>query len=380
MPWKSDGNGPWGGSGGSSGGGGGGGGQGPFGGGGGGRPGGGGGQPPDIEELLRRSQDKFKSFMPSGGGGFRGLILVALAAAVLWLGSGTYRIQPGEVGVELLFGKYVKQTSPGLNYWAPSPIGDVIKLPVTQIHTVNVGFVGSTSTGSSVGTRDVPQESLMLTGDQNIVDIDFVIQWRIKDAAEFLFNIRDPQATIKIAAESAMREVVGQRQLEPVLTTERQQIQEETRRLLQSILDDYETGVAVERVQLQNADPPREVIDAFNDVQRAKQDQERSVNEATAYKNDIVPRARGQAEKMIQAASAYKEQVTKEAEGEAQRFLSVYETYKSAEDVTRLRLYLERMQSILSGANKVVIDQDAAGGSGVVPYLPLNELKKGSGQ
>ncbi len=377
MSWKSDGNGPWGNSGGSggNGGGGGGNGNGPFGGG-----GGGGGQPPDIEELLKRSQDKFKSLMPAGGGGFRGFVLVALAAIVLWAASGMYRVQPGEVGVELLFGKYVKQTNPGLNFWAPSPIGDVIKVPVTQIHTVNVGFTGTSSTGSNVGTRDVPQESLMLTSDQNIIDIDFVVQWRIKDAKEFLFKIRDPETTIKAAAESAMREVVGKRNLEPILTTERNQTQEETKRLMQSILDSYEAGVYIEEVQLQNADPPREVIDAFNDVQRAKQDQERSVNEAAAYQNDIVPRARGQAEKMIQAASAYKEQVTKEAEGEAQRFLSVYETYKSSEDVTRLRLYLERMQSILQGSSKIVIDQDGTGGSGVVPYLPLNELMKGSNQ
>jgi len=364
MAWKSDGNGPWGGGSGGSGG------QGPF---------GGGGQPPDVEEMLRRSQEKFKSFMPAGGGGIKGFILVILAAAVLWLGSGMYRIQPGEVGVVMLFGKFVKSTAPGLNYWIPGPIGDVIKLPVTQINTINIGFVGSSSSGSSVGTRDVPQESLMLTGDQNIVDIDFVVQWKIKDAAEFLFNIRDPETTIKVAAESSMREVVGQKNLEPVLTTDRQQIQEETKRLLQDILDSYGAGVSVEQVQLQNADPPREVIDAFNDVQRAKQDQERAVNEAIAYQNDIVPRARGESEKMIQAASAYKERVTKEAEGEAARFISVYDTYKNAKEVTRLRLYLERMQDILQGANKVIIEQ-SSGGSGVVPYLPLNELMKGSNQ
>ncbi len=368
MPWKSDGDGPWGGGGG----------QGPWGGN---RPGGGGGggqQPPDIDELLRKGQDKFKGLIPRSGGGGKGLILVAIAALLLWLGSGFYRVQPEEQAVELLFGKFVKITSPGLNYWAPSPLGEVIKRPVTQINTVQIGFRGSIDeSGRANVARDVPQESLMLTGDQNIIDMDFVVQWRIKDIANYLFNIRDPQNTIKAAAESAMREVIGQRNLETVLTIGRAQVQDETKALVQSILDEYGAGVAVEEVQLQNIDPPREVIDAFNDVQRAKQDQERSINEATAYKNDIVPRAKGEAQKMIQEATAYKERVIKEAEGEAQRFLSVYDTYRNAEDVTRLRLYLERMQTILQGSNKMIIDQQD-GGSGVVPYLPLNELQKNS--
>jgi modulator of FtsH protease HflK len=370
MPWKSDGDGPFGGGGG----------QGPWGGkrpGGGGSGGGGGGgqQPPDIDELLRRGQDKFKGLIPASGGGGRGLIIVAVLAALVWLGTGFYRVQPGEQGVELLFGKFVKLTSPGLNYWAPTPLGQAIKLPVTQINTVQIGFRGNVeSNGRANVARDVPLESLMLTGDQNIIDMDFVVQWRIKDAAEFLFNIRDPENTIKAAAESAMREVIGQSKLEAVLTTQRGQVQEETKILVQGILDDYRAGVAVEEVQLQNIDPPKEVIDAFNDVQRAKQDQERSINEATAYHNNIVPRAKGEAQKMVQDATAYKEKVIKEADGEAQRFLSVYATYKDAKDVTRLRLYLERMQDVLSGSNKMIIDQE--GGSGVVPYLPLNELQK----
>ncbi len=367
MPWKNQGGGPW--DGGGNG-------KGPWGGGG---PGGGGGpQPPDIEEMLRRSQDRFKSFLPSGGGGGRGLILVVLAAALIWLGSGVYRIQPGEQGVELLFGKFTKLTSPGLNYWPPSPIGEVIKVNAEKTNTEEIGFRGS-SEGSSIGGRDMPLESLMLTGDQNIIDIDFVVQWRIKNAADYLFNIRDPENTIKAAAESAMREVVGRTPLESALTRERQRVQDDTQLLLQEILDDYGAGVVIVSLQLQNADPPKEVIDAFNDVQRAKQDQERSINEATAYNNNIVPRARGEAQKMIQGAEAYKEQVIKDAEGEAQRFLSVYESYKGAKDVTRLRLYLERMQSVLQGANKIILDQKS-GEQGVVPYLPLNELMKGTAQ
>jgi len=368
MARNSQGGGPWGGGGD-------GGGQGPWGNGG----GGGGQPPPDIEEMLRRSQDRFKSFMPSGGGGGRGLILVVLAAVLLWLGSGFYRIQPGEQGVELLFGEYAKLTSPGLNYWPPSPIGDVIKVNAERTNTINIGFRGATQ-GSNVGGRDMPLESLMLTGDQNIIDIDFVVQWRIKNAADFLFNIRDPENTIKAAAESAMREVIGRTPLESALTRERQRVQDDTQLLLQEILDEYGTGVVVVSLQLQSADPPNEVIDAFNDVQRAKQDQERSINEATAYNNNIVPRARGEAQKMIQEAEAYKEAIIKEAEGEAQRFLSVYESYKGAKEVTRLRLYLERMQSVLEGADKIILDQEGDG-QGVVPYLPLNELmKKGVAQ
>ncbi|NQV44117.1 MAG: FtsH protease activity modulator HflK [Rhodospirillales bacterium] len=362
MSWKQQGGGPWGGGGD---------GQGPWG-------GGGGQQPPDIEEMLRRSQDRFKSFLPNGGGGSRGLILVILAAFLIWLGSGFYRIQPGEQGVELLFGEFAKLTSPGLNYWPPSPLGEVIKVNAERTNTINIGFRGSVQ-DSSVSGRDMPLESLMLTGDQNIIDIDFVVQWRIKNAADYLFNIRDPENTIKAAAESAIREVIGRTPLESALTRERQRVQDDTQLLLQEILDDYGAGVVVVSLQLQSADPPKEVIDAFNDVQRAKQDQERSINEATAYSNNIVPRAKGEAQKMIQEAEAYKEQVIKDAQGEAQRFLSVYESYKGAKEVTRLRLYLERMQGILQGSTKIILDQQG-GEQGVVPYLPLNELMEGTAQ
>ena len=351
-----------------------GGGQGPWGGGGG--DGGGGPTPPDIEEMLRRSQDSFKRFIPGGAGSARGIILIVLAVAALWAGSGFYRVQPGEQGVELLFGKFVKHTTPGLNYWFPGPIGEVLKPNVERTNTISVGFreVSQARRGRGTG-RDVPQESLMLTGDQNIIDIDFVVQWRIKNAADFLFNIRDPEGTIKIAAESAMREVIGQTGLEDATTGKRQQVQQKSLALLQKILDDYGAGVSIAEIQLQKADPPSEVIDAFHDVQRARQDQERSINEATAYKNDIVPKAKGMAQTMIQAASAYKEKVTKEADGEAKRFLSVYETYKIAKDVTTRRLFLERMQQVLKSAEKVIID-NGQGGTGVVPYLPLPELQK----
>jgi len=337
-------------------------------------------QPPDIEEILRRGQDRFKRFIPGGAGSARGIIIILVLLAIGWLATGLYRVQPGEQGVELIFGKYVKFTNPGLHYWPPSPIGEVLKPNVERTNTIKVGFRGGSDVGREGAIRDVPQESLMLTGDQNIIDVDFVVQWRIKNAANFLFNIRDPIGTIKIAAESAMREVVGQTPLEEVLSRERQKAQERAQVLLQQILDDYTAGVFIADVKLQRTDPPADVIDAFNDVQRAKQDQERKVNEAQAFRNDILPRARGDAERMIQEATAYKERVIKEAEGDAARFLSVYEAYKGNRDVTSRRLFLERMQEVLGNSEKVIIDQGAGGGSGVIPYLPLPELKKRSGE
>lgn len=368
MAWNKQG-GPWGGGGG---------GQGPWGGGGGGGGRGPGGnmQPPDLEEMLTRLQERVRGFLPGGGGSGKIIALIAVVIVGLWMASGFYRVQPDEQGVELLFGKFVKQTQPGLNYWLPSPIGTVYTPNVTRVNTIQIGYRGDSSGRSS---RDVPTEGLMLTGDQNVVDIEYDVQWQIKDASQFLFNIRDPETTIKIAAESALREVVGQAPLETVLTGGRQQVEADTHQLLQQILDTYGAGVLITQTKLQGSDPPQEVIDAFNDVQRARQDQERLVNEANAYKNDIVPRAKGEAEKRIAAAKAYKEQVTKEAEGEAARFISVYETYAAAKDVTTQRLFLERMQDVLSKANKIIIDSKTENGSGVVPYLPLNELQKKGG-
>ncbi len=367
MAWKNQG-GPWGGGGG---------GQGPWGGGGGGggRGPGGGMQPPDVEEILRRGQERLKRFLPGGSGGAKGIVLVVIAGLALWLGSGFYRVQPGQVGVELLFGKFVKRTNPGLNYWLPSPVGEVIVPDVEKVNTIEIGFRGQAA-GLRGGGRDVLTESLMLTGDQNVIDIDFVVQWRIKEAENYLFNLRDPQGTIKVAAESAMREVIGQTSLEDALTVKRQEVQTRARTLLQQILDEYGAGVFIAEVQMQKVDPPQEVIDAFNDVQRAKQDQERSVNEATAYKNDIIPRAKGEAEKRLAEANAYRERLIKEADGEAKRFISVYETYLANKDVTTRRMFLERMQEVLKNSEKIIIDKGAGGQQGVIPYLPLNELKK----
>jgi membrane protease subunit HflK len=367
MFWHIQQGGPWGGSGG--------GGQGPRGGGGGQS----GQQPPDIEEMLKRGQDKFKKLLPSGMGGPKRIVLLVLAAIVIWLGSGFYRVQPSEQGVELLFGKFVQMTTPGLNYWFPSPIGQVFTPDVTNTNITSVGFreVGSGGVRST-SVRDVPEESLMLTGDQNIIDIDYQVQWRIKNAADFLFNIRNPQETVKLASESAIREIVGQNTLEDALAKQRQQVETKTHDVLQKILDSYGAGVFIDSVKMQKVEPPKQVIDAFNDVQRAKQDRERQQNEAQAYANDIIPKAKGEAASMIQEATAYKEKMIREAEGEAKRFLSVFEAYKGGKQVTRTRLYLERMQQVLQDSEKVIIDK-GQGGPGVIPYLPLPEIKKRSG-
>lgn len=375
MPWKQQG----GGGGGPWGGGGSGGGQGPWGGkssGGGGGGGGSAGGPPDLEELIRKGQDRFKNLMPGGVGGVKGIFLAVLVIVFVWLLSGLYRVQPGENGIELLFGKYVNTTQAGLNFWAPWPVGSIMRPNVEQTNQINVGF-RSLGPGRSDAPRDVPEESLMLTGDQNIIDIDFVVQWRIKDAKDFLFNIRDPRSTVKLAAESSIREIVGQTPLEEVLATKRTEVETRTRDVLQRIMDDYKAGVFIAEVKMQKVDPPQKVIDAFNDVQRARQDKERQQNEAEAYRNDIVPKAKGEASRQLEQAAAYRERLIKEADGEAKRFVSVYEAYLTGKDVTVRRLYLERMQDVLKKSEKVIIE-NGQGGTGVVPYLPLPEIKKRS--
>ncbi|HCK18778.1 MAG TPA: FtsH protease activity modulator HflK, partial [Thalassospira sp.] len=307
MPWNNQGGGgPWGGGGNNGGG------QNPWGQ----RPSGGGGggsTPPDFDEMIRKGQERLKRLFP-GGGGYKGFVLIGIAVIGLWLLTGFYRVQPGEQGVTLLFGKWVGTTGPGLNYFLPAPIGEVIKPNVERTNQIEVGYRGA-GTVTSNGSRDVPEESLMLTGDQNIIDIDFVVQWRISDAGSYLFNVRDPENTIKLASESAIREVIGKTDLEEALTVGRVRVEEQTRTLLQEIMDGYESGIFIAEVKMQKVDPPRDVIDAFNDVQRARQDRDRSQNEALAYRNDIIPRAKGEAERQVLQARAYKDRVTKEAEG-----------------------------------------------------------------
>ncbi|MFP5513247.1 MAG: FtsH protease activity modulator HflK [Alphaproteobacteria bacterium] len=337
---------------------------------GGGNGGGGGGpQPPDLEDLLRRSQDRLRRAMPGGFGSGRGVALVVGVLALIWLASGIYRVEADEQGVVLRFGEWTRTEQPGLRYRLPSPIETVLLPKVTRVNRIEVGY--RSSVGGGRNDRDVPDESLMLTGDENIVDIDFTVFWVIKDAGNFLFKIRDPESTVKKAAESAMREVIGRTDLQPALTEARQQIETSTRQLLQAMLDEYQSGIEITQVQLQKADPPQPVIDAFNDVQRARADRERARNEAEAYRNDIIPRARGEAERLVQEASAYREQVVSLAQGDADRFRKVYEAYALNKDVTARRMYLETMEEIFRGRNKIIVDGSA---QNVVPYLPLNQL------
>jgi membrane protease subunit HflK len=364
MPWSNQGGG-WQGGGG----------QGPWGG-----RSGGGQQPPDLEELLRRSQEKVKRLFPGGaGGGFggnrRGLVLIPLIVLAIWLASGFYRVQPDEQGVVLRFGEWIKTTQPGLNWHLPSPIETVFTPKVTRVNRVEVGFMGPSEAARSGATRDVPTESLMLTGDENIVDINFVLLWQIKDAGQFLFNVRDPEPTVKAVAESSMREIIGKTPIVEATTEGRGAIELAAREQIQKILDDYGTGILVTQVQLQKVDPPSEVIDAFRDVQRAQADRERAQNEAETFANDILPRARGDAERLLQEAQAYRQEVVARADGDAQRFVSVYNEYVKAQDVTIRRIYLETMENVLRNMNKVVIDSSATG-AGVVPYLPLPELER----
>jgi len=378
MPWENKGGGgPWGGGGGSGGSGGSG---GPGGGGSWGRGGGSGGQrPPDIEDLIKKGQDRVRSLIPGGGGlGKSAYLLIALVVVIGWLLTGTYRVQTNEQGVVLRFGQWTDTTAPGLNWHLPWPIESVETPSVTSVRQIDVGFVAAGNERSRAARRDVEEESLMLTGDQNIIDIDFSVQWKIADAGQYLFNIREPEATVKIAAESAMREIIGRTDIQPALTEARGTVEAETRSLLQATLNEYEAGIEITELVLQDVQPPKAVIDAFNDVLRAQQDRDRLRNEADKYRNDILPRARGAALRVVQEAEAYKEQLLNEAEGEAERFLSVYRAYQQNPDVTRRRMYLETMQGVLSNTDKVIMDS-GPGGTGAIPYLPLNELRGRSG-
>ena len=340
---------------------------------------GGGPRPPDFEDFIKKGQDRFRSILPGGGGGLgkTAYVLIGLAVVVVWLLTGVYRVQTNEQGVVLRFGKWVETTQPGLNWHLPWPIESVLTPSVTSVQQIDIGFVAAGTDRARTARRDVEEESLMLTGDQNIIDIDFTVQWKIADAGQYLFNIRDQEQTVKIAAESAMREIIGRTDIQPALTEARGTVESEARTLLQDTLNEYEAGIEITELALQDVQPPGAVIDAFNDVLRAQQDRDRARNEADRYRNDILPRARGDALRVVQEAEAYKEQLENQAEGEAQRFLSVYNAYLQNPDVTRRRMYLETMQDVLSDTDKVILDGNQQGGA--IPYLPLNELRRQSG-
>jgi modulator of FtsH protease HflK len=334
------------------------------------------GQTPDLEEILRRGQDRIRQAIPGGrmGGPFAALLAVVLIALIGFFGF-TVRVNPEELGVVLRFGKFVRLLPPGINFRWPYPIEEVELPKVTRVNRIELGMRGSAENReTAAAVRDVPEESLMLTGDENIVDVDFVVFWRISDAPKYLFNIQDPEMTVKDVAESAMREIVGQSDIEPLLTEARAKTEADVQALMQKTLDNYGAGVQVTQVQLQKVDPPAQVIDAFRDVQAARADQERLQNEAQAYANRIIPEAKGEAERILQAAQGYRDKVTAESRGEADRFLKIYDQYKLAPDVTRKRMYLETMERVLADTDKVIVDEKA--GSGVVPYLPLSEFTK----
>jgi len=331
---------------------------------------------PDLEELLKRSQDRLKQVMPGGAGlpgSFVFLIAVVVAAIVAFYAF-TFRVDADELGVVMRFGNPIRSEPPGLHFRLPYPIEEVRRPKVTRQNIIEVGMRTRTGARGFGGVTDVPEESLMLTGDENIVDVDFVVYWRIRDAQKYLFNIQNPEVTVKEVAESAMREVVGQSNIQPILTEARQKTEQAVQKLMQEVLDAYGAGVSIDQVQLQKVDPPSQVIDAFRDVQAARADQERLQNEAYAYRNRIVPEARGEAERILQSARAYKEQTVAEANGQTARFLKVYEEYKKAPEVTRKRMYLETMERVLGGTDKIILDSKA--GQGVVPFLPLDQLQR----
>jgi membrane protease subunit HflK len=360
MPWsnQSGGGGPWGGGGNGGGPWG----QGPRGTGGGGPQ----GTPPDLEAILRRGQDRLKSAFPGGGGsGFAIGILIVAVLAVFWAFKSVYAVQPDELGQELFLGQPKQSVEePGLHFmlW---PLETVEIVQTQQIREAIGNFSNSTS-----------NENQMLSGDQNIIDVDFTVLWRVTDPKKFLFNIDDQEQMVRSVAESAMREFVGRTPDEKVRTGGRQKLEESVQKVTQTTLDAYQAGITIVGVQLEKADPPAEVADAFEEVQRAQQDQDRYQREADAYSNKKLGDARGEASRLREEAQGYKKSVIAQAQGEAARFVSVYNEYKKAEGVTRTRLYLETMEKVLGNSNKIIIDEK--NGQGVVPYLPLDQLMKQS--
>lgn len=337
------------------------------------RGGNGGGEPPDLDDVLKKAQENLKGFIPGGFEGSPVIILAILAILGLWLSSGFYIVNPGENAVVQRFGAWERtQAESGLGYHFPAPIETATILNVQEIKKMNIGFIEGFSRSGQAATRDIPNESLMLTSDRNIVDLDIVIQWNIKSAENYVFEILDQENTIKKVAESAIREVVGQTDMFPIITTGRTAVADRTREIIQKNLDEYKSGVNITQVLIDNAEVHPDVQAAFQDVQSAKQDAEDTQNRANAYREDILPKARGRAIQMIQEAQAYEQSTVAKANGDAERFNAVYKAYKTGEDVTKERIFIETMENVLRNANKIILDGDAGGGA--VPYLPLESL------
>lgn len=337
---------------------------------------GGGQEPPDIDEMLRRAQKNFRHVMPGGSGGSGKIIgLGALAVIALWLASGFYVVNPGEHAVIQRFGAWDRtQADPGLGYHLPVPIETASIINVEEIRKMTIGYTGVLGRGRQGSKRDLPEESLMLTSDRNIVDLDLEIQWNIKSSEEYLFEIYDQENTIKKVAESAIREIVGQTNMFQIITNKRQEVADRTKEIIQLNLDEYKSGVNITQVLIQQAEVHPDVQSAFQDVQSAKQDAEDVQNRAEAYRADILPKARGNAIQMLQQAEAYKQSAVARANGDADRFNSVYQAYLSGKDVTKERIFIETMESVLKNAQKIIVDSEN-GGTGVVPYLPLEQLQ-----
>jgi membrane protease subunit HflK len=353
--------------------------------GGGGRRGGGGGGPwgqgpsggphqqPDLEELLKRSQDRLKQVIPGGGApsGLAIFLIMLVAAVGIAYWAFFFIVRVDESGVVLRFGNFDREVPPGLHFRLPYPIEEVRLPKITTENQIEIGFE---SGRGGRGGRDMPDESLMLTGDENIVVVGFVVRWRIKDAKKYLFNIQKPDETVKEVAESAMREVVGQSEIKPLITEARNKTEAEVQKLMQDVLDYYGAGITIQQVQMLKSEPPPQVIDAFRDVQAAQADKEKYQNEAFAYAKKVVAEAKGEADRIVLGAKGYQQQAILDAEGQTSRFLKVYEEYKKAPEVTRKRLYLETMERVFGAADKIILDNKA--GQGVVPYLPLDSLQK----
>jgi membrane protease subunit HflK len=320
--------------------------------------------PPSVKETIDRFKRKFKLKLPS-------ISIIIIIIVIIWILSGIYTVAPNEVGVVKRFGKFVYTATPGVHYHFPYPIESVLKVKVDEVKKMEIGY-RTISMGPPARYRDIPEESLMLTGDENIVSIQFILQYKIKNAINYLFNVRDVHKTVKDAAEAAMREVVGKINIDEVLTVGKFQVQQDVKILVQQILDSYKAGVVIQVVQLQDVHPPKSVIEAFRDVASAKEDKVKIINESEGYRNDILPKAKGDASRIVNAALAYREAKIKGAKGDTSRFLQVLKEYQKAKDITKTRLYIETMEEVLPSVKKIIIEDKM--GKDVLPILPLKEM------